>query len=953
MPEKDQPRMASTVNPRTVWRPTGSLSRRLTRLIAFAAAPALLVAIVPLLWHVVVDDRAAMIGRVDAAIEEGRSTAVLALDGDFRYEAKVAATSIARIADATSVQLTKNDGTVLASVVRTADASRTSDPRIPGWQRAVLDYLPEISSAELRTSRVLEINGDPVGSVEVVVSPPPVLASALSPMLRALLFMLPVAIFVFILAARIRRQIAHPIGHLLETMDEVAHTQDYSIRAEPGGPNEVGSLIISFNEMIQQIHTRNLRLAEHRRKLQELVIERTRNFEQAARQAEKASQAKGDFLARMSHEIRTPMNGVVGMAELLENTGLEDQQHHMVQTMRSSADALLEIINDILDFSKIEAGQLQVLETGFSPVEILEEVCEFLAPQAHGRNLELVCDINAAVPQICSGDPIRLRQVLVNLLGNAIKYTEKGHIIVRATATELADAKVQLRIEVEDTGFGVPEEQLDTIFEAFTQGDSFETRKHGGTGLGLAITRELVTLLGGAVGATSRLGVGSTFWVTLPFSVPTGAQPAANPFSVGVNSVLIVQDDESAAKALAALLEANGAAAWITRSGHHAIERMALDKFGLVFVDELLPDMTGVELIDRIRSVPASTAVPLVLMTSSKPATATATLLIKPSSAPDARMSKPVRRARLRAAIDYALGRGGSADDQPREAVKQARLDLRVLLVEDSQVNREVAVGMLESLGCKVDCAADGSVGVEQALSWGFDLVLMDCQMPLMDGFEATRRIRTKEAATGRKPMPIIALTANALQGDRERCLESGMTDFISKPFTMKKLREVLRAATAASAVSSTTATLPAANAPPGIASGNVTRDKGGQSGTGDTLPIVDMAHIAELRSLGRPQIVPRAIALFKTQADKNLDEVDAALNAFSIADVERAAHSLKSAALSIGGRRFAAAAGDCEQAARKGDFKAAADLAVRLRPEFSSLCEALGEIADEGVQAA
>jgi CheY-like chemotaxis protein/HPt (histidine-containing phosphotransfer) domain-containing protein len=316
-------------------------------------------------------------------------------------------------------------------------------------------------------------------------------------------------------------------------------------------------------------------------------------------------------------------------------------------------------------------------------------------------------------------------------------------------------------------------------------------------------------------------------------------------------------------------------------------------------------------------------------------------------------MSKPVRRARLRAAIDFAFGRGGSTDEQGRESTDHGSLDLRVLLVEDSQVNREVAVGMLESLGCKVECASDGSVGVEQALSWGFDLVLMDCQMPLMDGFEATRRIRTKEASVGREPMPIVALTANALQGDRERCLASGMSDFISKPFTMKKLRDVLRAATGASAVSTTPAAPAAADAAPDSNPGNAPREENGQSRTGRTLPIVDMAHIAELRSLGRPQIVPRAISLFQQQAERNLDEVDAALNAFSIADVERAAHSLKSAALSIGGRRFAAAASNCEQAARNGDFKAAADLAVELRPEFTSLRGALSEIADDGVRAA
>jgi len=952
VPSKDRSAIPSAPKRRTVWRPTGSLSRRLTRLFAFVAAPALFVAIVPLLWQVVADERTMLLKQVDKAIEESRAAAVSALVGDFRYQTKAAATKIARIADAASVQLINNDGAVLARVVHAADSSQRPDPGIPRWQQVALDYLPEISLPDLRISRALEINGDPVGSVEVVVSPRPFLNLALGPLVRALLIMLPVAIVVFLVAARMRRQIATPIGHLLETMDQVAYTQDYSIRAEPGGANEVGSLIISFNEMIQQIHSRNLRLAEHRQKLQELVIERTRNFEQAAREAEKASQAKGDFLARMSHEIRTPMNGVVGMAELLENTGLADQQQHMVQTMRSSADALLEIINDILDFSRIEAGQLQVLATGFSPVELLEEVCEFLAPQAHERDLELVCDIAAAVPQTCSGDPIRLRQIVVNLLGNAIKYTERGHVIVRVTATELAEARVQLRIEVEDTGFGVPADQLDTIFEPFTQGDSFETRKRGGTGLGLAITRELVTLLGGEVGAISKLGSGSTFWVTLPLAIPKGTKQPVESFSAGVKNALIVQDDESAAKAVAALLEAGGTNAWITRSGRHAIDRIAIDKFDVVLIDELLPDMTGAELIDRIRSTPASAAVPLVLMMSSKPAAATAMLLIKPSSAPDARMSKPVRRARLRAAIDHALGRGGSAEQPPPEAAEQEKLNLRVLLVEDSQVNREVAVGMLESLGCNVACAHDGSVGVEQALSWAFDLILMDCQMPLMDGFEATRRIRSKEASIGRQPMPIIALTANALQGDRERCLKAGMNDFISKPFTMKKLRQVLQMATG-SATSTAPAADPAAGAAPGNVRGDAAHHESSEPGTASALPVVDLAHIEELRSLKRPQIVPRAIALFRTQAATNLDEVDMALNAFNIAEVERAAHALKSAALSIGGRRLAAAASDCEQAARGGDFKMACDLAVRLRPEFASLCEALGEIADEGVQAA
>ncbi|MGH8131297.1 MAG: response regulator, partial [Steroidobacteraceae bacterium] len=733
----------------------------------------------------------------------------------------------------------------------------------------------------------------------------------------------------------------------------VAHAQDYSIRAKLGGPDEVGSLIISFNEMLQQIDSRNKHLADHRRKLQELVIERTRNFEEAARQAEKASQAKGDFLARMSHEIRTPMNGVVGMAELLENTELVDQQQRMVQTMRSSADALLDIINDILDFSKIEAGQLQVFETRFSPVDILEEVCELLAPQAHQRNLELICDIAEEVPQKCSGDPIRFRQIIVNLLGNAIKYTEKGRVIVRAGVSQLAGTKIQLRIEIEDTGLGVPEGQLGTIFEAFTQGDSFETRKHGGTGLGLAITRQLVTLLGGEVGATSKLGVGSTFWVRLPLTIPQGAQPATDSFGADVTGVLVVQGDEFAAKATAALLQAGGARVWMAQTGHRAIDCIAIDNFSLILVDEFLPDTTGMELIDRIRSLQDTAAARIVLLTGSKRSASTATASANLSSAPDARLSKPVRRAELRKAIDCAFGRGESVDNPSRGAAEQVRLNLKVLLVEDSPVNREVATGMLESLGCTVESASDGNVGVEQALSWTFDLVLMDCQMPLMDGFEATRRIRVAEASGGRKRLPIVALTANALQGDRERCLESGMTDFISKPFTMKKLYDVLWATTSNPIGNANPAASPVSDETPCDVADQTARDEIRQFGTESSLPIVDTAQIEELRSLGRPQIVQRAVSLFQKQAEKNLDEVDIALHAGGAADVERAAHALKSAALSIGGRRFAAVASDCEQAARGGDLQTAGRLASLLRPEFAGLHEALRKIAGDRVEAA
>ncbi len=686
--------------------------------------------------------------------------------------------------------------------------------------------------------------------------------------------------------------------------------------------------------MLHQIHTRNQRLAEHRRKLQELVLERTKSFEQAARQAEHASRAKGDFLARMSHEIRTPMNGVVGMAELLENTRLEEQQHRMLQTMRSSADSLLSIINDILDFSRIEAGQLQVLKTDFSVIELIEEVCELLAPRAHERGLELVCDIEASVPETCSGDPIRIRQIVTNLLGNAVKYTEKGRIILRASATPKPGGKSELKVVVEDTGLGISEQQLGTIFEAFTQGDSFESRKHGGTGLGLAITKQLVTILSGDIGVTSTLGAGSTFWVTVPLNGGSGEAPASEPWSAGVQSVLIVIEDEAAARALERQVEAGGAQVWTAQTGHRAFERLTLSSFGLVLVDEVLPDMTGYQFIDKLRGAAGHAATPVLMLTTSKPAAEKARATSVASSRPDASVERPARRETLRRGIAEALGRGKTARAEEGSASEHATLQLKVLLVEDSPVNREVAMGMLEAMGCTVETAGDGSIGCELALSWKFDAVLMDCQMPLMDGFEATRRIRSSEVAAGRKPMPIIALTANALQGDRERCLEAGMSDFISKPFTMRKLYDALADAAAGTPPATGDGGPPVATGPETLAILEETAP-----------PVVDPAHIKELRSLGRPHLVHQAIVMFQKQALQNLEELDSACQAGSLEGIAQAAHALKSSSLSVGGRRFAAAAGEVEQAARREALDTARKLGGGLRPEFAVLSQALGEV--------
>ena len=928
------------------WRPTGNLSTRITRLVAAAGIILSLVAVLPPLWGAAASRRAALLDQAEAAIVANRSAATAALDVGNRAGGAAAAERIGLAAHAASVRLFNTAGDVAASF-----APPKRDPIAQGslgWQDKALERLPAILAPDLRVARQLDIHGDPVGSVEVLVSSRPLIGALGQQLGLAFLSVLLAYAVALRVAARLRQQVAEPILHLLETMDRVAHTQDYLIRARPHGPDEVGSLIISFNQMLEQIRTRNLHLDENRRKLRELVVERTKSFEAAAREAEMASRAKGDFLARMSHEIRTPMNGVVGMADLLENTRLEEDQHRMLRTMRSSADALLEIINGILDFSRIEAGQLNVLDTEFSVVDVIEEVCELLAPRAHERDLELVCDIAPAVPTACSGDPIRLRQIITNLLGNAVKYTEKGQIILRATARPAADGRTELRIEVEDTGLGIPEHQLQTVFDAFTQGDSFETRKHGGTGLGLAITKQLITLLGGDIGLTSTVGAGTTAWVTLPLSTPQ--EQAGQPVLAGadVKSVLLVQDHEAGLKALTTHFEAIGARVWSARTGHRALEQIGVDNFDLAVIDELLGDMTGFELIDRLHSLPAAAQLPIVMMTSTKPSVATALAGVDHSSRPDARFAKPFRREQLLEAVTTALG-GGTAKRASVGAEARPKLGLRLLLVEDSAVNREVAIGMLRAIGCTVESASDGVLGVEQALSWGFDAIFMDCQMPLMDGYEATARIRAAEMSHGRKPVPIIALTANALQGDREKCLAAGMTDFVSKPFTLAKLHGALQALVQRGAIVPRAAD-PALAGPAAVAKAAARSSPG--SSRADP-PVLDMAQIEELRSLGRPEILQQAVALFQKQVEQNLDDLDCALQRGELPATEQVAHAIKSASLSLGGRRLASIAGVCELAARRADLEAARKMSRHLRPEFSRLSKALGGLVRDAERAA